>query len=729
MSRRARAGALLATAALALPLSACRGGGADGGLPSFPAAPVILVSIDTLRSDRLPAYGYAAGATPAIDALARDSILFERAYSHVPLTLPSHASMFSGQLPTVHGVRDNLGYRYDAAAHPSLAQALQAVGYATAGFVSAYVLRAETGIAEGFATWNDDVRMRYKGTLGSSQRPGPETVAAARKWLAGVGDGPFFLFVHLYDPHTPYDPPEPYRSRFPDRYDGDVAFADAALGELVAALRASGVYDRAVIALVSDHGEGLGDHGEAEHGVLLYREALQVPLLLKLPGGARGGTRVAEPVQLVDLFPTLLGLLGKDPAEAAAAPLPGRSLLAAGGPPREVYAETFYPRLHYGWSELTSLVRGPHHYIHGPDPELYDVVADPAQRRNLVREERRAYAELRDALLAQHRELVAPGAVDEETRQQMAALGYAGGTVAVAPGEPLLDPKSGLPLLAELGRARELAAAGRKAEAVPLLRDLLARSPRLGEGWEQLGSTLTELGRHDEALAAYQKALEISGGAPHVAVTTGTVLLALGRLEEARAHARLGLAGSPAGAHALLARVAIEEEDLAGAEREARAAIAARGERVGPLLTLAQVLTRSGRLDEALALVQEAERDLAADGGDQTFPGLRFVRGDVLARLGRAGEAEADLIAEIREAPHDPRAYTALAALYAAAGEPAAAVATLRALVEGNRGSPIAWAEAVKTLRVLGDPEGAARLLRQARSVHPGNPQLESLAG
>jgi arylsulfatase A-like enzyme/Flp pilus assembly protein TadD len=725
VSRRA----LVATFALAAAaLAGCRGGAP--GEREYRGAPIVLVSIDTLRSDRLPVYGYAGVETPAIDALAQDAVVFDQAWSHVPLTLPSHVSMLSGQLPTVHGVRDNLGYRYDAAAHPSFAAALQQAGYATAGFVSSYVLRRETGVAAGFDTWDDDVSMRFEGTLGESQRPGSATVAAANRWLASAGDRPFFLFVHLYDPHTPYDAPEPFRSRHRNRYDADVAQADAALGALLDELRSRGLYDDAVVALVSDHGEGLGDHGEAEHGVLLYREALQVPLLLKLPGGDRAGSRVAEPAQLVDLFPTLLGLAGVDAAAAAKAPLPGRSLLAAaGGEPRDVYAETYYPRLHYGWSELTSLVRGRFHYIHGPDPELYDLTADPQERRTVLRQERRTYADMRDALAELTAELVAPGAVDAETRQRMAALGYAGGSVAVAPGEPLPDPKKSLPVLGQLGRARELVAADRPAEAVPLLQALLASSPRLEEGWEQLAGALLEVGRFDESLAAWQKALELSGGASHVAVSAGSVLLLLGRPDEARAHAELGLAGSPAGARDLLARIALEADDLAAAEREARLAVEAGGERLAPLLTLAQVQTQSGRLDEALATVQEAERLLRAEGGDQTFPGLRFVRGDVLARLGRAEEAERDLIAEIRAAPFDPRAYTALAALYVAAGEPAGAVATLRALVERNRESPAAWAEAVKALRVLGDPEGASRLLRQARTVHPDNPQLAALEG
>lgn len=320
--------------------------------------PIVVISIDTLRSDHLAAYGASKVATPAIDALARDGIVFENAFSQVPLTLPSHLSVFSGLLPAEHGVRDNTGYRFDAAAHPWAPVALKAAGYSTAGFASAYVLREQTGMAAGFETYDCDLDLGTSSDLAGAQRPGRETVERALAWVRAHGKERVFLFVHLYEPHTPYRPEPPFDQRYGNPYDGEIATADARLGELVAELKRLGIYDRALVVLLSDHGEGLGDHGEEEHGLLLYREALQVPLVLKLPGSARHGERVAAAAQTLDVAPTLLAVAGL-PADARQQGLDLRELGRSVGPPRRIVSETFYPRLHYGWSELVSVVELP----------------------------------------------------------------------------------------------------------------------------------------------------------------------------------------------------------------------------------------------------------------------------------------------------------------------------------------------------------------------------------
>ncbi|MFL6244548.1 MAG: sulfatase, partial [Thermoanaerobaculia bacterium] len=261
--------------------------------------PVILISIDTLRSDHLPAYGYRAIATPAIDRLAADGIVYEHAFSHVPLTLPSHTSIFTGLLPAHHGVRDNAGFRLDAKT-PTIASMLRAHGYATGGVVSAYVLRATTNASLGFDTYDDAIPFIEGAPTGNLARPGRDSIAIARQWIAAKSAQPFFAFVHLFEPHAPYEP----------TYDAEITTSDALVGELLDSLRASGIYDDALIILLSDHGEGLNEHGEKEHGVLLYREALQVPLIVKLPGNERRGTRVAEAVQLVDVLPTIAAVTG-----------------------------------------------------------------------------------------------------------------------------------------------------------------------------------------------------------------------------------------------------------------------------------------------------------------------------------------------------------------------------------------------------------------------------------
>jgi pentatricopeptide repeat protein len=738
----------------ALPWLACRGGSrGSGGVGPFPRAPIVLISIDTLRSDHLPAYGYRGLETPAIDRLRRDSLMFERAYSHVPLTLPSHCSILSGRLPGEHGVRDNVGYRFDAARQRSLPLVLGKAGYATGGAVSAYVLRRATGIGDGFGFWDSQVQMQLGAALGQSRRAGRETARVAIDWLRKVAGGPFFLFLHLYEPHSPYTPPEPFATRYQaSPYDGEIAEADAVVGEVLAELERLQVYERAIILLLSDHGEGLGEHGEQEHGLLLYRTTLQVPLLLKLPGSRLSGGSVAEPVQLVDVYPTLLALAGL----TLPAGLPGRSLLdrggggeaasgagggaagragqgatggSHGGGEREIYAETFYPRLHFGWSDLSSLIRGRFHYIQGPDPELYDLAGDRQELRNVRDAERRSFADLRGRMRGFQRELAAPAAVDAETARQLAALGYGGGIAkpAAGPGGKAIDPKTRIGTLANLSTAMGLYFRHQYTEAVPAFRRALDANPQLVDAWEHLGDSLQQLGRLDEALAAFKQAMKMSAGVSHVAVSTGALLLRMGHIDEAAAHAELARSVSPAAANALLAEVALARHQPAIAEREARAAVAAEDERVAPLLTLAQALVAEGKLQEALAETDRALAELAQRAAGQRFPRLWYVRGDILARLQRDAEAEQAFRREIEGFPADLRTYSSLAALYASEGRSDEAIAVVRQMVEANGESPAAFAEAVKTLRVLGDAQDAAALLRYARGRHPESAELRAL--
>ncbi|HET9208937.1 MAG TPA: sulfatase-like hydrolase/transferase [Thermoanaerobaculia bacterium] len=722
---------LALTAVLALS-AGCRRGGEAGPVGTFPKAPVVLISIDTLRSDHLPAYGYGQVETPALDAFRRDAVLFERAYSHTPLTLPSHLSMLTGRLPTEHGVRDNVGYKYDGDRLPNLPAVLRGAGYATGGAVSAYVLRPDTGMNYGFDLYDAGIPVRFNDALGLSQRPGGQTADAALAWERTVKDRPFFLFLHLYEPHSPYAPPEPFASRYAGRpYDGEIAAADAIVGRVLDELKAQGVYDKAMILLLSDHGEGLGEHGEQEHGIFLYREALQVPMMLKLPGGRLGGSRVSQPAQIVDVFPTLLSLVGVPLPREAAGPFPGRPLLGprAPGAPRDLYAETFYPRLHFGWSELTSLIRDRHHYIQSPAPELFDLAADPGEKSNVLAGERRAYAALRQSLQGLERPLQAPAAVDPETARKLAALGYASGVSSTAKGEALPDPKSRIGTLRDFDLAMGSFTAGRYADAVPAFRRLVAASPKMADAWENLGVSLEKLGRREEALEAYEHAMEASGGASFVAVATGNLLLQMGRLDEAKAHAELGLQGSPAMANSLLAQIELARARPDEAEKAARAALASPGSHIAPLMTLAQVLEKQGKLAEALGFADRAAAELARTGAaGESYAGLHWVRGDLLARLGRNGEAEREFLEEIRAFPHDTRPYASLALLYASEGRGPEAVGALRRMVE-TEGSPAAYAEAVRTLRILGDPRGAAALLRHALAVHPGSRELRALAG
>jgi len=690
--------------------------------------PVILISIDTLRADHLPAYGYKQVETPALDALRSDGILFERAYSTTPLTFPSHSTLLTGVLPAVHGVRDNVGYNLDAAKIgsgklPFLPEILKKGGYATGGAVSAYVLQGKSGIATGFDFYEDGIEFRSGTGLGGLQRPGSETLSVSRPWLESVKDKPFFFFFHIYEPHSPYTPPEPYASRFASKYDGEIATADHIVGELLEELKRLDVYDKALIVLLSDHGEGLGDHGEDEHGVFLYNEAIHVPLLLKLPGAQRGEATTARPVQLLDVAPTVLGLLGLEVPKT----MPGVSLLAENVPPRRIYSETFYPRLHFGWSELFSLIDEAHHYIDSPDPELYDRVRDARETKNVLRDERRVYASLRKELEGYDRALTPPSAVDEESRRAMTALGYIGSGAGQSEG-PLPPPRSKIGSLADLREGFRLSAAKDYPAAEAAFRRVIATNPKMVDAWEFLGRTLQRMGRNSEALETFRQGLKISSGSPEIAVAAASLYFDLGQLDEAEAHARMAIASHPSFVHGLLAQIAQQRNHLDEAEREARAATEDQSQRVGPLITLAEVLHARKDDRQALDMVRKAEE--AYNQREAKDPdlirGLNLIRGKILADQGNAAGAEASFRKEIELFPDSVRGYSSLAILYALTGRIAEVSATLKQMVDANP-NPLAYAEAVKTLRILNDSRSAASLLRYALGRFPGDPALRSL--
>jgi len=691
-------------------------------IPAARGAPVVLLSVDTLRSDHLSLYSPSGVETPAIERLARDGVVFDHAFSHVPLTLPSHLSLLSGELPGDHGVRDNLGYRFRADDHPWLPRALKRAGYRTGGFVSAYVLRSETGIEADFDRFDSTIEVRQAGGLAASQRSCEETLAPAKAWVEQVAAVPFFLFVHFYEPHSPYEPPADLAQRFADPYDGEIAAADRCVGELLGELDRLGLYDKSLIYFLSDHGEGLGDHGEKEHGLLLYRESLQVPVVVKLPGAQLGGTRRGDAIGLFDLAPTTRMLLGLPAAERT----DGVALFPAPqGAPRALFSESFYPRLHYGWSDLASVIEFPSHLIEGPDPELYDLANDAAERRNLRDDQRRKFVALRETAKSLASPLTAPSAEDAETTAKLAALGYIGSAAQVE--GPLPDPKTKLDSLRDYALAL-LANQNRDyVRAVELYSKLTRENPAMIDAWEGLGLALHRLGRLTEARQAYEKAMQLSRGVSHVAVALARLLLDMGKPVEAREHAELALQVSPVEAHAVLAEVALDRKDLAAAEREAEAAVNARGTRIGPLLTLARVRRDQGRLEQALALTDQAASELEKSADEKVVPGLFFVRADLFARFGRVDDAVTAFRREIEVSPTDTRPYTHLAALYAALGEMSQARRALDELVKANPDAPIAWSEAVRTLRVIGDPASARRVLAEARRKFPREPEILAL--
>jgi choline-sulfatase len=681
----------------------------------FPSAPVVLICVDTLRADHLPAYGYAGVATPHLDALRRDSLLFANAYSHVPLTLPSHASLFTGLLPPQNGVRDNIGYTL-APRIETLASYLKKAGYATGGAVSSIILARATGIDRGFDFYEDGIEPTAPGqSLGRVQRDGGRTLDRLRGWIEKTPGAKLFAFLHLFEPHTPYEPPEPYKSRYPIAYDGEIARADEIVGEFLGLLRSRGLYEKAVIVFLSDHGEGLNDHGEEEHGVLLYREAIRVPLLVKLPGSRRAGENIAAPVALIDVFPTIAAALGLD----APAGLPGISLLAgreAAGS-RRVYSETLYPRLHLGWSDLASLEDERYQYIEAPRPELYDMVADPGEKRDLAAGLPPAFRSMRLELSRLPRALQAPGASDPERVKKLAALGYISATSSslTSASASLPDPKDRVGAVEKLKTGFGHLQAGRFAQAAPLFRELLAQDPGMTDVWGMLAQADLQLGNEREALQALKQSARLSPS-PEALMALAEFYLETGRYDLAREHALLAGESGASDTREALARIAVAAGDWATAEREAAAALERSPERRGPHLVLARVRKARGDLAGALAEL-EAVRTLAEREKQPPLFGLSFLRGDVLARLGRSDEAEASFREETRDFPSSPPAWTGLAMLYASQGKGEQALETLRALERVK--TPGALYAAARTYEILGDRESAMRVRREIRRAFP----------
>lgn len=683
----------------------CRRGGETPELPA--EGPIIVISIDTLRADRLPVYGSTRVETPAIDAFRRDAILFENAYSHCPMTLPSHVSLLTGQLPYEHGVRNNLGYSFDAQRSPSIPTLLRKRGYATGAAVSAYVLRGSTGLGRAFDFYDDAVEAKANVSVAELSRPGGETATVAEKWIDGQGRGDFFLLFHIFEPHAPYEPPPDLRAKYSDPYDGEVVQADRIVASFLDHLRDTGVYDRATVVLLSDHGEGLGDHGEGEHGVFLYRETIRVPLLLKLPANARAGTAVSTPVQLIDLLPTLVTIAG---AETPAG-LKGRSLLAQEEAPRTIYSETMLPRIHFGWSELRSLVDGTHQYIQAPRPELYDLRRDPAEKRNVIQSERRRYAAFREQMEKLPSALQPPRPVDPEEAAKLAALGYLGQTRTTADGD-LPDPKDRIADLEALRTGSGLERQGNLPAAADVYRRLAGRSPRFADAWIRLATVQERTGNVSGAAASYRAALDASPSlAPDLALSIASVALRTGDLDSARAHAGLALARSPLPARHLLGRIDLAQGKLEQAEREARLVMRESSYRVSGAVLLARVLAARGSLAEALALLDAIPA--AESTGVVDFAATR---GDLLARLERYGEAEAAFRQEIRAFPSNVDASSRLALLLIALGRDREGSEILESMVR-NAPSRETALRAAGTWEAAGNRAAAERWRQRAAQL------------
>ncbi len=668
--------------------------------PSVPPSPgVVLITIDTLRADRVGVYGSRAVRTPALDRLASEGLRFDAAYATVPLTLPSHVSILSGRLPVEHSVRTNDGYQVPDGV-PLVAEALRGAGYRTAAFVGSAVLRASTGLARGFERFDD-------ATGTSGERRGAEVVERAGRWLGDVGTEPFFLWVHLYDPHLPYDAPEPFASEYAGRaYDAEVAYADHCVGALLARLDEAGLWRRTTVIAVADHGEGLGDHGERSHGVLLYDSTLRVPLLIRRAGRAAPATTIARPVSTAQVGPTVLALAGFPRGGV----LP--DLFQESGASDPVPAETLYLAQQLGWSPMYAARIGRFKVIDAPSPQLYDLEADPGEHHDLAAAEPGTVTGLRDRLrreleaAAQRASKPSAAAADAEVSGQLAALGYVsgGGIVTGVPPVGGADPAARLSVWEQVERGLELAGRDRHEDAGAAFESVLRDDPDNVLALKFLGAASLERGdlahaidynqrvvasglHRADALSNLALAYYRAGRLEAALDTARRAVEADGRHRPARANlalvlqdigAREARSGNMTGAiTAFREAAAVEPANLDAAERlaaalhragrddEARsrfeAIIAAASDRPAPHLSLAILDLDRGRAADAAARLERIRRG---------WPGAYradFHLGEAYRRLGDSARARDAYAACVAAAPPDdpivPVARRALAAL------------------------------------------------------------------
>lgn len=508
----------------------------------------LLITIDTLRADRLGSYGYSKAETPVLDRLAREAVQFENAFTPVPLTLPAHASILTGTYPSYHGIRDNSGFVLSPEQR-TLAEMLKASGYTTAAFVGAFVLDSRFGLDQGFDHYYDDFDLTQFENVspGYIQRTGDVVVKRALDWLKQASDAPFFVWLHLYDPHDPYTPPQPYASRHPGRaYDGEIAFTDANIGHAFDWLKKAGVYDNTLIVVVGDHGESLGEHGEDKHGFFIYNSVLRVPLLIRLPAGENGGKKITQNVSTIDLFVTVAQILRLDRSVQSTVQGAGLLSLILGkgeGYRRDLYAETYYPRLQFGWSELRAIIAGPHKYILAPKPELYDWTRDPGEAQNLFEANQSLGNRLRENLKNMRARIEqaatakqSEARLDAETVEKLRSLGY----VAVSMGnagtddfQALPDPKDQVGTYREIVDLFELSSRGRYEAVIPRYRELLRKQPGLKLVRYKLGQAYFHTGDHAAALEQFKQAIALGGDAALATYDLALTYLKLERIDDA----------------------------------------------------------------------------------------------------------------------------------------------------------------------------------------------------
>ncbi|REK27715.1 MAG: tetratricopeptide repeat protein [Planctomycetota bacterium] len=663
---------------------------------------VLIISIDTLRADHLGCYGFQRPTSPNIDALAADGLLFERAQTTNPLTLPAHSSLMTGKIPPAHGALTNQGHTL-AEANVTLAEILRDEGWQTGAVVGAYPLESRFGLAQGFADYDDEFDGSLKAGL-FTERSAESVSRAAIDWLERRGDDPFFMFVHYYDPHQRYLPPEPFNSAYPqDKYSGEIAYTDHWVGKLIERLQQLELYDSTLIVLTSDHGESLGEHGEISHGFFIYQPVMHIPLIVRLPQGPRG-QRLKTPVSLVDVMPTVLELAGR--------PLPsdlqGISLAASfrNGvePPtgRDLYSDSWYPAK-FACAPLRGLLQDQWRYVWSVRPELYNLHEDPREAKNVLDQHSDVAARLAEGLQTMLAAAPSPATggssttPDAAARARLRSLGYLGGGDVEASAEiddSMRDAKDYIAVLSEYSAAVTFQEQGKLAEARDVCLKILRDEPRMLQAHLLLGEIASATGDSVNAERHYDDVLTIAADARQAATV---------RYETVVAHSNLALlrleAGDRAGARGHLNRVL----DLEPGNLEAQ-------------LQLADIQVDDGQFDEARdtlrGAVESAPQSLAA----------RLALARFFLREGRMADAREHVEEAIRIDPTDGQAMYLGGLTATADGDERTAIERLRKALAADPGlaaaaNDLAWLLATSHDETVHDAKEAVRWARKANEL------------
>lgn len=671
---------------------------------------VILVTLDTTRADRLGCYGFSRIETPALDGLAARGVKFENCIAQTPLTLPSHSSIFTGTQPFFHGVRDNGGFILPEEL-TTLAEVFKGSGYATAAFIGAYVLDSKWGLNQGFDYYYDrfDLSKFEKISLGTVQRPANEVMDEALRWLGENKGSKFFTWIHLYDPHTPYEPPPPFAEKYSKNpYLGEIAFVDSQLARLGRFLEENDLAERSFLVIAGDHGESLGEHREVTHGFFIYQEALHVPLIFVTPIPRFKGLSAPAVVSLVDVMPTVL--------EIAGLPVPpqvqGESLLPfffrpGDDPDRYAYSETYYPRFHYGWSELRGFQNKRYKLIIAPQKELYELAADADETKDLASVETGVLARL-DAAAAKFIGTHSQNApeldfrkIDPETREKLAALGYIGSFTdsKKLEGKTLANPKEKIVVFNELSRAREMGMDGQVDEAIAVIQRIITIDPEISDAYFSIGNILFKARKFKEAIPYFEQALERKPDDTFCVMNIANSYLNMGRpadgetfvieylkkgFSDSQLHYLLGtlaflqkkydealkyydeclsFKSDSAASHNAMAAIFILRDDLPSAEKHIASAMAINPKLSNLNYNRAELLEKQGKSQEA-AEAYRTEIEISPQHFKASFNLSRLYR-----MLGRVDDEERYLRLTMEINPDLPLSYFYLARLYLNRGQ------------------------------------------------------------